>query len=205
LAPKKHDNQHTTPPFTEKEWVERFQALVPQPNGGPDGHDWPTLFIGFIHSTATEYPSLKQYAKSKKVSYSALQTRGGAMFWNRARQSIQAAAIAKAVKEAPETMAVKYAKQLRIISKLEDAIEHRVDLLRNEQEASKKDPVANPPNPFETALMEKLIDGISELAKTNILLDNDGVEKHEHKVLNLHAMMVKAVEDRDKQHRVEGD
>lgn len=195
---KQHDNRYTTPPFNEAEMVAKFKALLPDPTGGEEQKNWVKLFIGYIRSTTTEAPSLKAYLAKHGASYPAVQSRGTPMFWNRARRAVQGRALAKAMDKSVDIVAEKYEKQLRIVGKLEDAIEHRVDAIRTDQKAGVT-------NPFEAALIEKLIDGITELTKTNVLLSNDGVQKHEVRAINLHASLVESIKQRDAEMGVTND
>lgn len=189
----------SVPSFTEEQWVEKFKSLLPQGNMHDDkARDWVALFLEYIRSTPAEYKSLKSFMDAKKIAIPTLNGHSGGTFWNRARQSVQAKALAIALDKSPQLVAKKYEKQLRIVSKLEDAIEHMITKIRKDQEAQDLDPLL-PVNPFTASAVDKLIDGVSKLVETNILLNNDGVQKHEVKSLNLHASLVEAIKQRDQQ------
>lgn len=197
---RRYDNQHTTPPLTEAEWVERFQELVPLPHGGKDQHDWMALFVKYIRSTQTECPSLRAYLDGNGISYAAIQTRGGATFWNRARKAIQQKALVKAMDKSVDIVSKKYEQEIRVTSKLVSLIERSADRLIKAGEPL-PDGTVPPINPFEASAIKTLAESVRMLAETNMKLLGDlkGDGTQVGVQVNLHADMMAAVKKRNEE------
>lgn len=197
---QKHDNQYTAPPLTEAEVKAKAAKIFRIHAKGPNGWDRMALFAEWIRTDPEKFKNTNQWVASIQDRYPGLhpqsiQDWGGKLFWRQARQSVRAKALEKVIAKTPDLIEKKYEKQLRIVSKLEDALEHRIDSIRKDQQNE-----ANPGstvNPFELSAIETLIEGVEKLAKTNVLLSNDGIEKHDIRTVNLHASLVEAIKQRD--------
>lgn len=184
--------------FTEADWIKKFQQLPSAPHAGQNQHDWIELFIEYIRSTQSEYRSMQHFCEVKGIAYAAIQTRAGTAFWNRARKSIQLSALAKAMDKSPAIVAKKYEKGIRIVSKLEDAVERSVDRLLKAS-APLPDGSEPPPNPYEAAAIKTLAESTKLLAETNMKLFGDIKEQDPNTPkIEIHQMLIQAVAQRDK-------
>ena len=202
---ERFDNQYTTPAFTESEWIERFRKLLPcsTGRGARERKDLERLFIEFVRSSYSDYKGIKQFCVAKKMCYSLLQRRGGASFWNRARHYTHTHAMAVAFEKSPGIVEERFENESRVANKILKLLEHATDRLARTQQNEIEDPENATVSPYELDALKEMADSMKKITETNAIILHGGINKHELKSVNLHAYLIDAIKERDKQFGIE--
>lgn len=223
---EKHDNQYTMPPLTHDQAVARFRELLSVGSARKryrrsDAHDWLGLFAEWVRTDVGQYPNVSHFLKAKGIHPNSLERKGGRQFWNNCRDSVRVKAMIKSVNAAPAEMAKKFDKQLRIVANLEDAI---IESTRKMQQPPDE---PEPPGPAATAsdlaqykaelkayrrelrahnadAVKTLTEAMHKLAETNLMFQNEGVMKARVETVNIHAVLVDSMRQRDQKYGVDG-
>lgn len=203
-------------PTNGKEVREIATRLLRRTGDGNPTHDPLKMFSSWLATEPSDYRTCKEWMLKvhPDINASTLQSWGGRGFWNLCRDIVRSEAIGKAMDKTPDLLANKFERQLRIVAKLEDAVEKTAEKIMRIPEppiepgkdATKEQIVQygaelrdyrRDLRAYDASAVKALTEAIHKLAETNILLRNDGVQKHEVTTKNLHAVIVDKIKERD--------
>lgn len=192
---EKNQNQYTMPPLTQAEVVDRFKQVcaLGRFNKKKDDHDWLALFVEWIRTEPSQFANVGLFLKAKGVHPGSIQGRGGRTLWNQSRQSVRQTALGHAIEKTPELLERRFERELQVNMK---AITVAEKMLKNLEELTDS-PDAGIRHLTSKQDLKALAESLAILAKINLELSNNGVQKHQIESVNLHATIVQSIKERD--------
>lgn len=205
-------------PLTKREVIAKAKELFgPRPRGPLPGHDKWGLFVEWVRTDKSQYPSARQWLKARHpemhpMTINTAEGWGGFTFWNLARDAFHREAMRKLIEKTPNIIVKRFEKLLLRQDELEDVLGEIIQRIKRdlkEAENASDDPVKDrqvrrDTTAFNVRLIESLKDvqnGLADVANKLSGNPNAGTPQISQPV-NFYAVLMDSMRERDERHGV---